>query len=172
MNTIRLFSFVLLLGLSSGCGDWTKYTSVKPEIKNLAGIYQPTPETAAMFANQGYNETNIRIVLYADEKFEMQNMPGCWLGSWDFKNQCSHSGYDSADGKWSLDDNGMNGRHVWGINFDFQNQAGIKSIKNLSGKVGGPLLRNETPPYILKFSIGDPDGSPLCEFSKIADVKN
>ncbi len=40
MNRYWQISLAVLLAFSSGCH---KYTTVKPETKNVAGAYQPTP---------------------------------------------------------------------------------------------------------------------------------
>ena len=153
-----------LLAFSSGCH---KYTTVKPETKNVAGSYQPTPETMAMFAKQGYTETNnISITLQSDGKFELHNMPDAWLSSLRAVDTPQKS-YDSGGGAWTVIDNGADGNDAWGVVFEFQNTTNIVSIKRQMKAilvVGGTMFKNEKAPYVLQFFIGDSDSSPLCEF--------
>jgi hypothetical protein len=164
MNRYWQISLAVLLALSSGCH---KYTSVKPEARNLAGDYQPTPETAAMFAKQGYTETNnISIILQGNGKFELRNMPDAWLSSLGAESLPQKS-YDSGGGEWVVTDNGMDGNDAWGIVFEFQSTTNIVSIKREMKAilvVGGTMFKNEKAPYVLHFFIGDPDSSPVCEF--------
>ncbi len=164
MNRYWQISLALLLAFSCGCH---KYTTVKPETKNVAGSYQPTPETLAMFAKQGYTATNnISIILQGDGKFELRNMPDCWLSSLAAESFPQKS-YDSGGGKWTVIDNGADGNDAWGVVFEFQNTTNLVSIKRQMKAilvVGGTMLKNEKAPYVLQFFIGDSDSSPLCEF--------
>jgi hypothetical protein len=164
MNRCWQISLALLLAFSSGCH---KFTTVKPEAKNVAGVYQPTPETLAMFAKQGYTQTNnISISLEGDGKFELRNMPDAWLSSLAAESLPQKS-YDSGGGKWAVTDNGADGNNAWGVIFEFQNTTNIISIKRQMKAilvVGGTMFKNEKAPYVLQFFIGDSDSSPLCEF--------
>src|ERR1700680_2390689 len=99
MNRYRQIPLVVLLAFLCGC---RQYTSVKPETKNVAGSYQPTQETLSMFAKQGYPGTNnISIILTGDGKFELHNMPDCWLSS--FRSlDVPQKSFDSGSGKWTV----------------------------------------------------------------------
>jgi len=167
MNRYWQIALALLLAWSSGCD---KYTSVKPETQNLAGLYQPTPETLAMFAKQGYGRTNdISITLLGDGKFELHNMPDCWLSSL-LPLDVPHNLYDSGEGKWVINDNRMDGNDAWGAVFEFQSTTNLVSVKKEMKAillVGGTMFKNEKAPYILHFFIGDPGSSQVCEFHRV-----
>jgi len=164
MNRYWQISLAVLLAFSSGCHQ---YPSVKPETKNVAGVYQPNPETLAMFAKQGYTQTNnISVILQADGKFELRNMPDAWLSSLRSVD-APQNAYDSGSGKWTINDNGTDGNVAWGVMFEFENTTNIVSIKKQMKAilvVGGNVLKNEKAPYLLDFFIGGSDSGPLCEF--------
>jgi len=171
MNRYWQIALAVLLSLASACN---KYTSVKPESKDLDGIYRPTLGTQALFAKQGYGQTNdISIILHGDGKFELHNMPDCWLSSLRSVD-LPHKLYDSGDGEWVITDNGMDGNDAWGATFEFHSTTNLVSIKKEMKAivvVGGTMFKKEKAPYILNFFIGEPDGSPLCEFHQELPVK-
>ena len=148
----------------------------------MTGKYLLTTKTVNVLLRAGYLETKTSSILFfSDGRFQMVNMPGCWLreplsgGSAD--GGPIRRSYDSGSGVWKISDCGLNGFHSWGIQLNFHDTTGIKStqskiiIGSLRG-YSGPMLRNEKPPYILHFVVGDPDGGESLELYKGDITKN
>jgi hypothetical protein len=181
---IAMCLFVTAIVSLTGCGSSIKYTTIEPKPTDIIGTYQITSDTASNLVAVGYFQTNASISFYANGTFEAFNLPACWRSDeplygpgWQGK-PISRS-YDSGSGSWKIFDEekydfdkGLSKNHSWSIMLHF---IGSKSLDYspiaTNGWIGSLMLKNESPPYILHFIVGDPDEGEGLEFEKVADVK-
>lgn len=176
-----MLAFVLI---ASGCGApyGTDYTRGRPAESDLPGVYVLTPATLSMVRGRmGYPVVDTRLVLRSDRTFEMENMPDCWAG---FSGKPGGL-FDNGKGTWSIRERKAGGKASWWeIDLNFENSLGISSVKPwdytiterdgtvrvIDGRTQryghSANLMNQAPPYVIRFTVGDPDSGVGLEFEK------
>jgi hypothetical protein len=162
-------ALLLVSLLVAGC-DRVPFTKVKPQPQNLVGLYRPTGATQAALIKAGYTQANTpALVLKADGKFEMKSMPDKWLHARSISERSPNPSYDSGSGIWRIEPSGEGWARRWGILLDFPGTKDLVS-RSHTGRSGRLvcsnllMLRNDKPPYVLHFIVGDPDSDDGLEF--------
>lgn len=159
---IILLSLVLV-----GC-EPVKFTKVKPKSEDVAGYYTLTTASKTELAQAGYSSTNVAFVkLNADGMFEIKDLPDRWRLGNSVSQQTTNASYDSGNGTWKIESHGEGWTQRWGILLDFPNSKGF-SLQPPQGQYvyNVAMLRNDKPPYVLHFGVGDPDGGEGLELIK------
>jgi hypothetical protein len=151
MTAVRAFPTALILALLGGCnGDpySTTYTVRKPAPKDLPGIYEPDAATLARLPSLGPHQIEVRD----DGVLLFRAVPRGTLG------EAAASGSESGRGSWSLV---QRQKSWWGLEVHVQELNGepVNRYNYLH-------LRNETPPYLLHATIGDPDSGEASVFER------
>jgi hypothetical protein len=149
----RLLGFAVLLGLHLAC-QWdpyySSYTRKEPRRSDLVGWYEPKKESRDFIDQKGYGGSGLVVMLNADGTFSIDGMPDMWSDGFGHPN----GRLERAAGRWEVD---QIQEGIWGISLFVSrssNTAGIQSDKPFVRPVG---LIGDRPPYIVHFTIGDPD---------------
>ncbi|MFZ4766873.1 MAG: hypothetical protein ACOYMN_18125 [Roseimicrobium sp.] len=136
-----------------------------------------TADTKKMVAERmNYPFGDSWIVLRPDGTFTLHDLPDCWAT--DFGEPKGK--FDQGKGRWEVRKN----LKWWAIGLMFDSAAGITSVKDwtltitekdgsvkkVNGKDRGydtsPFLVGENPPYIIHFTVGDPDAGIGLQYQK------
>jgi hypothetical protein len=147
-----LVGLVLLL-LLSGCElSELTFTRARPNREDLVGTWTPTSETIKdMKGRGGYPISNLELVLNGDGTFSLANMPDWWLDGFGD----SHAKLFSTSGKWEL----MPDEDVWTV-WTLELEFPPHTVHD------GIHVTRQKPPYLLQFTLGDPDSSHCMLFEK------
>lgn len=141
--SILVFGFI---GTTAGCQFdpyGSDYTKVQPTREDVAGIYKVDPKTVNSFkAQHGVDPAAAEINLKPDGSFELKEMPACWLAV-----TCAGR-LQSASGTWSIQKH----QEWWALSLETRELDGRKH-----GHYSEAMLRGEKRPYLVHFTIGDPD---------------
>jgi hypothetical protein len=122
-----------------------EYTHTRPaSAATIVGTHALDRESIEML-KQNYNVTAPRslLVLRSGGTFELREIPSCWRA--DVK--CT-SRTESATGTWDLGKD----QEWWAVGLR------CRTINGTARDYGiGAMLRGESPPYVLHFTVGDPD---------------
>ena len=168
----------------SGCGDHhaSDYTKGKPDAKGIPGVYVMTPSTLKMVRGQmHYPAIETTLVLKNDNTFELKNMPDCWAAV----SGTPNGRFDHGKGEWRIQERKMNEKLIWWeIDLNFENSLGITSVKPWDYEIteqDGTVkvidgrtqryghsanLINQASPYVVRFTLGDPDSGVRLEFER------
>lgn len=162
------FSFIIVFGMMLwGCADRYKEPASAPALSDVAGTYK-----IAHYSHEELQKAppDSFFILGRDGRFEMHLLPG-WSSQPDYTNTRD---LISAKGTWKISK--WDGSHSF-LDLDFTELEAIPATE--LGKVTtvarrsfsfGPKalhsygdatigIKNESPPYVLRISIDDPDGS-------------
>lgn len=161
------FAFIAIMALSNiTCGfgflgfNNENFTTSKPELEQMVGIYLPIEKTEKLIKSQYNLDMNdISISLYPDGTFEMNNMPDWWATD----SGGSNGGVDTGTGKWDIDFDDSNGEY-WELFLGFETGT-FSSGEMFSTWIN---IANNQPPYSLWFYIG-PDGPPVMIFEQVIE---
>jgi len=142
---------VMALVLSACLGDpySGSYTNRRPHESDLVGTWVPNQNTLRDMRNRGrypIEQGRTSLILRADGKFEMLDMPDWWRDPFGRP----HGHLESSSGTWKLKENSTG--PVWEIELQFPTWWTTTA------------LRNEKPPYFIHFTIGDPDNGEAMTF--------
>ncbi|HEY2328257.1 MAG TPA: hypothetical protein VGI63_00390 [Verrucomicrobiae bacterium] len=175
---LKAFPSLLIITVIAlnGCGSSIKFTSVQPKPEDIVGKYEFTPETVNLVNTANYVLTNTpSITFYADGRFEMLNMPGCWLEEplRSYDGQPVARSFDSGNGVWRIVDLGVKGYPpTWGIILNFSDTKSVISWRRkIPISFGRLMLINEQSPYLLHIIVGDPDDDQGLEFNKVETLQ-
>ena len=156
-------SFLVFLALTvSGC-QFDPYSSefatVKPKETDLVGQYAPNTDTIKPASEKSkYARKPMSIELEEDGTIDVSHIPNQWAADFGHPN----SGSDSANGTWKI------ARHQkwWAIQVDFPATEEQGSAKR-NGLVTEMMLVGDKPPYMIHFSVGDPETGDTMRFHKV-----
>lgn len=170
MNNMKIKNllFIGLIGLTTMMCvlpnlDTEYFVRKEPKITELVGKYAPTTQTMKLITEVGkyeIDENGIVIILMANGKFEMNNMPDWW--NTDFGTP--EGGKDSGKGSWRL----IRHQDWWDVQFNFDSREHFNSDKSSYGLIKSVPLVGDTPPYFLWFYIGDPDSGKVMVFERVS----
>ena len=153
------FSHVALVAgaaiLLSGCqGDpyYPSYTKREPDPKDVVGTYVPDERTAGIVrSRKGLELLSTQIIIRPDGTYSIDNVP-----EWNNAMSASSVGpLVTRSGTWRLEQR--------------QNAFWVVSILYRNGPTdtyGAINLREQKPPYLLHFTLGDPDSGESLVFTK------
>jgi len=152
-----LLSVILASVMLVSCGNpySSSYTRAKPREADLYGTWIPDTSTLKDLRDRGrYNlDKGIpKLVLQSNGQFEMTNMPDWWRDSFGRSNMR----LESDRGSWEIHENGPG---TWGLSLD-SSKFGINQMI---------FLRKQSPPYLIHFTIGDPDEGEAMVFVRTAN---
>ncbi|NTW33489.1 MAG: hypothetical protein HGB12_12850 [Bacteroidetes bacterium] len=156
INILIKIAGIILIGLLLvGCPmvdlNELNFTRSKPDINNIVGTWEPTPETLKYIRQQGhYPEEEHKIILNNDGKLLMHNMPDWWKNGFGTSNKK----FESNEGKWRLT-KGQNIWEIWTLELEFK--SGTTSIN----------MYKQTPPYLIFIRVGDPNNGNGMFFQRI-----
>jgi hypothetical protein len=162
--SLKWIGYALVPILCVGC-EPVPFTKTKLNPQNLVGSYRLTTATQTTLANAGYSNNGVtRLSLNSDGTFALASMPDRWrLGS-SVTQSTTGPLYDSGTGTWHIDSHGDGWAQRWGITLDFSDTRRFASGSVTGRYVHAALmLKNDKPPYILHFIVGDPDGGEGIE---------
>jgi hypothetical protein len=145
-------AFIVTFFMSCRIGDTSSFTTRKPEQKDLIGTWHPTATTIHDMRERGhYNiqQNDTKIILTAEGKIELQNMPDWWVDSYGK----SHGSLATSRGAWQL----YQANNYWVILLSLDELTTSLSLKEL------------TPPYKLQCYLGDPDSGNEMVFLRQAN---
>lgn len=141
--------------LLAGCqGDpyYPSYTKREPDPKDVVGTYVPDERTAGIVrSRKGLELPSTQIVIRPDGTYNIDNVP-----EWNNAMSASSVGpLVTRSGRWHLEQR--------------QNTFWVVSILYRNGSTDtydGISLREQKPPYLLHFTLGDPDSGESLVFTK------
>ena len=132
-----------------------EFTRARPQERTVVGRYVPDRETSERLPRSSGVAVSDRtsLAIHADHTFAATELPKCWTEeSFDCR-----PGTESWTGTWSLRRN----QEWWAL------QLHIKSRNGQPTDYGFPaMLRREAPPYLVHFTIGDPDAGDALAFER------
>lgn len=157
---MRLAAIIAMsLGLAGCCcfmfqGDpyYSKYTRVKPDEKHLVGVYAIDGKSLDLARRWGADLTTSTIELKGDGAYVMKDVPLLAMGT-DRKQLTNESG------TWTVDKH----QEWWVVSTqcEYTNEKGQRATA-----FGGFNLIGEKPPYVIHFTLGDPDSGDCVEFER------
>jgi hypothetical protein len=142
--------------------DTENFVRAEPKTTELVGRYVPTAGTIKLIREAGkyeIDEDEITLLLTADGKFEMKNMPDWW--NTDFGKP--EGGKDSGEGSWRV----VAHQDWWDVQFDFDSREHFSSARVESGFITSAPIVGDAPPYFLWFYVGDSDSGKVMIFERI-----
>lgn len=135
------------------------FTKTEPQKEQLVGEYFPTLGTITLIRDKGhYSVEGTSIIVYADETFDIVNMPDWWVPN-NAGYGVSNGGFDSGKGNWSI----SSSSGLWQIRFGFE----TGTFNSINEPFGITLdLGGEQPPYTIWIYIGDPDTGRVMVFEQ------
>jgi hypothetical protein len=148
---------VAMFALLSGCPvnlDTADYPTVRPKDADVAGTYKPTPAAAKYIQQVGkYPAADISIVLAADGKATIMNIPDWWMDGFGQP----HGKFDTGQGKWRLE----KPQSYWELELNWRSTSASGAH---SGAETSLDLVGKQPPYLIRMWLGDPDSGHTMEF--------
>lgn len=145
-------AFLSLACFALGC-DYVYYdgTRDKPPLEAMVGIWVPDSSSLKYMHDEGgYSaSTKTEIVLKADGRYEMNNMPD-WI--W-FHDGVSRRTFRSEMGTWE-------------VLLDGEPSYWTLRLRAAHGSERGIALRGQRTPYTLRFSFGHIDNNQYMTFVK------
>jgi hypothetical protein len=129
-----------------------EFTRAKPEVTSLPGHYRTDDESRKIFKREfNIDVSQCELDLRDDGSFDLRGVPDCWK-----EIDCSGK-LQRTSGTWTL------GRHQewWAL------RLRTSRIDGSAADFGSDaMLRRETPPYLVHFTIGDPDSGHALAFER------
>ena len=151
----RYLSSVALTGiLLVACGDpyLSNYTAAKPNESDLVGTWVPDKETVKDIRDRGgydIDRASIKLILGSDGSFEMVDIPDWWREPFGR----SQGRLQSDRGTWRLKEHSPGS--WWELALNFPGWGGT-----------AVPLRRAKPPYLIHFTLGDPDAGHAMTFER------
>jgi hypothetical protein len=130
-----------------------EYTSVRPDESSLIGEYALDSRSREMLQDvYKVAPPPAAFVLRPDHSFTIVNVPSCWR----IDDTCIGR-TETASGRWEI------GKHQewWAVQLTCERIDGEATSFGLSA-----MLRGEDPPYLLHFTVGDPDAGNGLAFER------
>lgn len=142
----------LLLGGCQGDPYYPSYTKREPNPKDIVGTYVPDERTAGVIrSRKGLELLSTQIVIRADGTYSIDNVP-----EWNNAMSASSVGpLVTRSGTWHLE---QPQKAFWVVSILYRNGS--------TDTYDGINLREQKPPYLLHFTLGDPDSGESMVFTK------
>lgn len=146
-----------LIAFSSGCQYDPRayeYATSRPT-QSIVGDYFLAAETVTFLKDKHYPPKASHINLRSDSTFVINDIADLWN---DFEE--STRSFESAKGRWSI------GKHQkwWALKLNVDSIREYNSYKYRAGFRASAMLIGNQQPYILNFTIGDPDAGEALRF--------
>ena len=156
----KKYAFYISLGtiLLVGCQGnpyLSSYTAAKPNESDLVGTWVPDNDSMKDIRERGgydIDNANTKLILRPDGGLEMLNMPDWWQDPFGR----SHGTFRSDSGTWMLREHSPG--TWWEIELTFPKAWTTTPI------------RREKPPYLIHFTLGDPDAGHAMTFVRQKSV--
>jgi len=149
---VCLVLFVLLASVMLLHETFGPNTRTEPNTSDLAGIYQPTKKTFEFIRKKGYPvRSDISIKLDDNGRFNAKNIPDMYHNDFGI----GKGKFESFSGGWELESDELSLVTNWGLRL--HRNAGSFGVS----------LKNQKSPYIIDFTIGDPDSGEHLFFEKV-----
>lgn len=147
-----LLSITLAGALLAACGDpyLSSYTTTKPNEADLIGTWVPDTDTLKDIRDRGHydmDRASTRLILRSDGSFEMVDIPDWWRDPFGK----SEGRLQSDRGTWRLKEQSPGS--LWELGLDFPRWGGTTIS-----------LRRNKSPYLIHFTLGDPDNGEAMTF--------
>lgn len=147
-----LLSFTLLGILLVACGDpySSSYTTTRPNEGDLIGTWVPDKDAVKDMRDRGrydIERASTKLILRSDGSFEMVDIPDWWREPFGR----SHGRLQSDRGTWRLKEHSPGG--WWELGLDLPSWGGT-----------AVALRRDKLPYLIHFTLGDPDNGDAMTF--------
>ena len=132
-----------------------EFTNARPQESAIVGRYVPDRETTDILRESLRVQVSDRaaLAINADHSFVATELPRCWI---ERSSDCA-AGTETWAGTWSLRQN----QEWWAV------QLHITARNGRPTSYGFPaMLRRESPPYLVHFTIGDPDSGDALAFER------
>jgi hypothetical protein len=156
MAVQRVCATVLVLAASACQYDpfAHEFTHVKPEREALVGSYILEKGSAQAFRDTFHVPAPpARLRLNRDGSFEVVAIPTCWRQA---AADCT-SATENVRGTWKV----SRSQEWWSVQFVCTNISGRESEYGVEG-----MIRRDEPPYLIHFTLGDPDSGEALAFER------
>ena len=153
-KSLTVLFFALLLGLiNNSCSSF--YPNVEVTSESFVGIWVLDSSSQSLILNGEKNLKNTKLILSADNSFQLIDIPDCWAYS---LSECSNK-FSSYQGSWKIYKNSYG---AFRLHLNMNNSNDIRSIEVLTGTEF--LMGNRT--VELDFIAADADLGNIFVFIK------
>jgi hypothetical protein len=142
------------------------YTTIVPDLHDLAGTYRPDAKTTQLMTATGkYKSPNSEITLNSDGSININNVPDWWLTSF----SDAQGTLDSGRGTWTID----KGRRWCQVVASFPTTEGRFTQPTVprEGHITAMLsLTGQRPPYGIQMTIMDPDAEVVMHYNRVPET--